>query len=216
MERERERERDQEVVNNINAYDPTMLSEWLSSLNESKVRVVLASMWRDCKGCNKGLKVATAPMKDRAVTTTATFAPGAISLVPFTLSIATRKVDDQLPNDALRLDIGFVNPNSGAKYSCVLLPNGGHRLKTTGDNIGFNALKPVADPFLVPYWFVQQSPDEKEANVHVKNMKSTDYNVTIPILVNKKEINAGTALVMYSPPKKIVKSEPAAKRRKLR
>ena len=78
-----------------------------------------------------------------------------------------------------------------------------------------HALRPVQDPFLVPYWFVQHSADEKDANVYLESMKSTDGNVTIPVLTNKKQLQAGTALVVHVPaPKAKTKSGPAAKRQK--
>ncbi len=212
----------QEVVSDLAQYDPTVFSDWLSSLNEGRVRVALGALWAEHKECMKNIEVITSPVKDRAVVTKGECGPNAIKLVPLSTVIATKKVDEQLVEKAIRVDPSFTNKATGVKYSCVLVPAGGSRLQAvvgggaSSANVGFSALKPVAESFVVPFWFVQHVTDPAAANMHIE--KVTVEGVTLPIMTNKKAVKQGAKLTIYNKPAapKRQLAAPAPKRQKVK
>lgn len=68
--------------------------------------------------------------------------------------------------------------------------------------------KADATAFVVPYWHVQMSGEEKDPNVNMKvTLKESVINgskVTYPLLVNTRAVKANEALMYFSPSVKAV------------
>ena len=196
------------------AHDPSKNAEWLSSVCEARVKIALNQLWRERTDCLKNVELVITPVKYRTVRTTKALAPGQLGLVPCTTTIAMKKADDSVPNGAVRLETGFVNPSSGTKYTAVLMPSGGFKLQSSGASAGassggFNALKATLGSLVVPYWFVITTDDAAGANVDVT--KATVDGVSVPIIRNKKALATGAELVVYVPPAAPVNAKAPAK-----
>ena len=136
------------------------------------------------------------------------WAPKELKLVPYGTVMAI-KAEAKVPNAMLR--VALPTPDSKSKDITVFIQGRTHNTPLEECEDGTRVFKPTenGEPYVVPYWYVNSSPDMKQVNMELSKI---DCGVGhLPIYRNTKPLQKGDELLIYKAVTAIV---PAAFKRK--
>ena len=194
-----------------------------SDLFVASIKSSLAALHAAHKACSVNLEIVKAPIKQRALHATQAYARGELKLVPTTFSIALKKTGEQAPDKAIALPSTIAFPAQAEQnYTVYLMPK--ITLPSDKASTSGHIAKSVVSACVAPFWFARSSGVASECNA---KLCPTNVNITIscdgvekhaevsiPILVSNKAINAGDEIVYYKQQTSAASAAPKAKRAK--
>ena len=187
-------------------YGPKHCMEWKVDLFFSRVKLALDDVHEDI-GTIDGIKLLMSDGgptgRPKGIVATRRFDRGELKLVPVTSSMVLRKVHDSSVGVETNITITD-SKMSIIKKVCLMKKEVAAQTQQDAGVCG-HAVKDVPDPFLAAFWSLfpaklDADVDEEDINMHLQQYTARVHKLQVPLLTNKRVIQAGDALLWAVPP----------------
>lgn len=172
---------------------PLKNSDWVNKTAQGQIFLALDELWRE-HSKNYGEKLTLFKEPRKMVQVKENIACWKLVLVPATMSLAWKDDPSKIPESAYQIP-----KFAGAK--CFYYLNSCY-IETGGKK----------DAFLNPFWFIESTPEEQNANIKLYSLDACE--VQIPVYKNFKALVKGDSLKYYKPPKNEGNASKASKKGK--